>query len=86
MTFLNIGNNTGWMIEDGETDPQQEKEDAIAYATERLLDTLKEVTKIYAEYGNLAMFKTFTDAVDEALRVGSFENFFNDANYEDTGR
>ena len=85
MAFWNMG-DYGWLINNDENveDTQQEKEDAIAYATERLFSALKEVSRIYSEYGNIAMFKNFQDAVFETMQKADHENYFNDENYKNT--
>jgi len=51
--------------------------------TEKVLKTLKEITSIYAEFGNQAMFDAFQNAVNEAMQKGSYESFFNNQNYEE---
>jgi len=86
MSFLNLGNNTGWLIsDDTDQDPQQEKIDRLLYITERVLETLREVVSIYAKFGDAEAFSTFQSRVDEVMKKASHESFFNDANYDDSG-
>ena len=86
MAFLNVGDH-GWMIDSKtEVDSQQEKEDAVFYATERVLKRLKEIVSIYAKFGNEAMYKSFQDAVFETMKKANYESFFNDDNYTETGQ
>ena len=87
MSYLNVGNGTGWMIDDNtDQDPQQEKIDRVLYITERVLETLKEVVSIYAKFGDAEAFSTFQSRVDEVMKKANYESYFNDDNYTETGQ
>jgi len=79
MEIHNLGNGAGWLIDENtDQDPQQEKVDKVLYITERVLETLKEVTKIYAKSATPEAFSVFQSRVDEIMKQASHKSFFND--------
>ena len=81
MNFLNLGNNTGWLIDsETEVDSQQEKEDAVLYLTERALETLEKVVSIYVKFGDKGALEIFQARVDERMKSADLRKYFNKEN------
>jgi hypothetical protein len=81
MEYLDMGNGTGWAINEKLT--QEEKVQIVLRATDHTLKTFESLVEIYAKYGTLETFSEFKNRVDEIMKKGSYESFFNDDNYDE---